>query len=105
MCLFNLFWEKSLNHRIQTFNNLKTLFSASVNKEDNEDATVTEQLFPPGKVSDLQQRLGRQNCEPMIGEIGYGFNEFITTPSNFKVTNQTIAILCMVESHIVPHFF
>ena len=43
-------------------------------EKDTDDATVAEQLFPPGKVSDLQQRLekkqrGNQPSEAMIGKF------------------------------------
>ena len=43
-------------------------------EKDTDDASVAEQLFPPGKVSDLQQRLESKKqkegqCEPMIGKF------------------------------------
>ena len=51
---------------------LKYLLAAA--EKDTDDATVAEQLFPPGKVSDLQQRLekkqrGNQPSEAMIGKF------------------------------------
>ena len=39
-------------------------------EKDTDDASVAEQLFPPGKVSDLQQRLeSRKQKVPIIGKF------------------------------------